>query len=100
MAAFFFNFLEFMKRTLDINSSNHLVLRDLKDLVMGEGFMVTINDKGFVQVYDKKFRLLAQNTFEGVGKIDANSRVIMKFNDGSISFYDRFLNLQFNRIAS
>lgn len=62
--------------------------------------MVTLNDKGFVQVYDKKFRLLAQKTFEGVDKIDANSRVIMKFTDGSISFFDRFLNLQFNRIAS
>ncbi len=72
-------------------------LGDIVDIVLGDKFIVAQKENGLIEVYDAEFNLISAKTFTNVEKVNANSRVILIRKDGSVDFFDKWLNFEFSR---
>ncbi|MCG8322876.1 MAG: hypothetical protein MI921_25465 [Cytophagales bacterium] len=80
-----------------LNTNKIKNLNDIVDIVLGDKFIVAHKKTGIIEVYDKDFNLLSTNHFTNVEKVNANSRVLLIRKNGTVDFYDKWLNYQFSK---
>ncbi|MDN5201087.1 hypothetical protein QQ008_06935 [Fulvivirgaceae bacterium BMA10] len=72
-------------------------LGNIVDIVLGDRFIVAQRSNGVIDVYDEDFKLLSSGVFSHIEKVNANSRVLIIRKNGSVDFYDKWLNYQFTK---
>ena len=80
-----------------LNTNKIKDLNDIIDIVLGDKFIVVHKKNGIIEVYDSSFNLLSSNHFTNVEKVNANSRVLLIRKNGTVDFYDKWLNYQFSK---
>ena len=75
-------------------------LNDIIDIVLGDKFLVVHKKNGVIEVYDSHFNLLSTSQFTNVEKVNANSRVLLIRKNGTVDFYDKWLNFEFSKKSS
>ena len=83
-----------------LNTDKIKDLSDIIDIVLGDKFIVAHKKNGIIEVYDNDFHILSSNHFTNVEKINANSRVLLIRKNGTVDFYDKWLNYEFSKKAS
>lgn len=80
-----------------LNTNKIKNLNDIIDIVLGDKFIVAQRKNGIIEVYDNNFNLLSTNHFTNVEKVNANSRVLLIRKNGTVDFYDKWLNFEFSK---
>lgn len=75
-------------------------MNDIIDIVLGDKFIVAHKQNGVIEVYDNNFNLISANNFTNVEKVNANSRVLLIRKNGTVDFFDKWLNFKFSKKAS
>ena len=80
-----------------LNSNKIKNINDVIDIVLGDKFLVAHKKNGVIEVYDNDFNLLSSNQFTNVEKVNANSRVLLIRKNGTVDFFDKWLNFEFSK---
>ncbi len=92
--------LKFLVKMKGLNTNGIKNMNDIIDVVLGDQFIVAHKKNGVIEVYDNGFNLISSNNFTNVEKVNANSRVLLIRKNGTVDFYDKWLNFEFSRKAS
>ena len=80
-----------------LNSNKIKNINDVIDIVLGDKFIVAHKKNGVIEVYDNDFKMLSSNQFTNVEKVNANSRVLLIRKNGTVDFFDKWLNFEFSK---
>ncbi len=83
-----------------LNNNTIRNMNDIIDVVLGDQFIVAHKKNGVIEVYDNSFNLISANNFTNVEKVNANSRVLLIRKNGTVDFFDKWLNFEFSKKAS